>query len=96
MVGLAGSRSTARVTLAAGESEGDQMPRIDCTFDTETMDLLDQLAQELYDGNTSLTLRAAIESLAMRLGLDGSSPTGDTPVGFPREGELHAGGVGDP
>lgn len=40
------------------------MRRLNFTLDSDTVDLLDRLADRLYDGNKSATVRAALEFLA--------------------------------
>ncbi|HMR64980.1 MAG TPA: hypothetical protein PKE64_13310 [Anaerolineae bacterium] len=56
------------------------MQRVNLTLDGETEKLLGQLAQQHYDGNKSLTVRAAIQSLAQHLAQSGWVVGGYTPV----------------
>ena len=44
------------------------MKRLNFTFDDETTEMLDQISEIYYHGNKSLTVRAALESLATHLG----------------------------
>ena len=55
------------------------MKRMNFTFDAETVDLLDDLAEKYYGGNKSQTVRAALESLAVHAGHEGWVVTGYTP-----------------
>ncbi len=52
------------------------MKRLNFTFDDETEMLLDEIAGRYYYGNKSLTVRAALESLATHLGHAGWVITG--------------------
>ncbi len=56
------------------------MQRLNFTLDEETIRLLDQLAQKYYHGNKSLTVRSALESLAVHAGHEGWSVGGYTGV----------------
>ena len=44
------------------------MQRLNFTLDEATVQLLDRLAAKYYHGNKSLTVRAALESLAAHAG----------------------------
>ncbi len=56
------------------------MPRLNFTFDGATVRLLEQLARKFYNGNKSLTVRRALESLAVHAGHGGWLIAGYTPV----------------
>ena len=56
------------------------MKRLNFTLDESTVELLSDLAEKFYDGNKSLTVRAALESLAAREGHDGWVVAGYTPL----------------
>jgi hypothetical protein len=56
------------------------MQRVNFTLDEATVDLLAQLAENYYHGNKSLTVRAALESLAVHVGHEGWVISGYTPV----------------
>ncbi|MBI2881687.1 MAG: hypothetical protein HYY21_08845 [Candidatus Tectomicrobia bacterium] len=56
------------------------MPRLNFTLDDEAVRLLDRLAQKYYEGNKSLTVRRALESLAVHAGHEGWRIAGYTPV----------------
>ena len=47
------------------------MHRFNFTLDESTLRLLERLAQKYYSGNKSLTVRAALESLAAHAGHEG-------------------------
>lgn len=55
------------------------MKRMNFTFDVETIDLLNELAEKYYAGNKSQTVRAALESLAVHAGHEGWIITGYMP-----------------
>lgn len=56
------------------------MQRLNFTLDESTVALLGRLADGWYGGNKSLTVRAALESLATHLGHEGWVVAGYTPV----------------
>lgn len=56
------------------------MHRLNFTLDEATVSLLNRLADRLYDGNKSQTVRAALESLAAHAGQEGWVIAGYTPV----------------
>src|SRR5262249_44820805 len=56
------------------------MQRLNFTLDDATVGLLDSLSAKFYGGNKSLTVRAALESLATHVGHDGWVIAGYTPV----------------
>jgi hypothetical protein len=56
------------------------MQRLNFTFDDATVQLLDRLANEHFRGNKSLTVRAALESLASHAGHPGWVIGGYVPV----------------
>lgn len=56
------------------------MQRLNFTLDESTVLLLGRLADTWYGGNKSLTVRAALESLATHLGHEGWVVAGYTPV----------------
>lgn len=66
------------------------MKRQNFTFDDDTTDLLDQIANRYYHGNKSLTVRAALESLATHLGHAGWVISGYVPVVLNNEGNCHS------
>jgi hypothetical protein len=65
------------------------MQRLNFTLDDATVKLLDQLAQDYYQGNKSLTVRAALESLAAHIGHDGWVIAGYTPAEVHGEVSCH-------
>ena len=56
------------------------MKRLNFTFDDDTANLLQELADNYYNGNKSQTVRAALESLASHTGHEGWVIAGYTPV----------------
>lgn len=56
------------------------MQRLNFTLDDSTVEMLDALADKYYGGNKSLTVRAALESLASHIGHAGWVVAGYTPV----------------
>tara|TARA_Y100000588_G_scaffold391760_1_gene501361 strand:- start:1203 stop:1556 length:354 start_codon:yes stop_codon:yes gene_type:complete len=56
------------------------MQRLNFTLDKETVALLSELAQKFYHGNKSLTIRAALQSLATHTGHVGWVINGYTPI----------------
>ena len=74
------------------------MRRLNFTLDTDTVSLLDQLADRFYGGNKSATVRAALESLAAGMH-EGWVVAGYTPASLNDEASCHScgtpHGVGD-
>ena len=56
------------------------MKRLNFTFDEDTVTLLQELADNYYNGNKSQTVRAALESLASHTGHEGWVIAGYTPI----------------
>jgi hypothetical protein len=56
------------------------MKRLNFTFDEDVIELLEQLSENYYHGNKSLTVRAALQSLATHLGHAGWVISGYTPI----------------
>jgi hypothetical protein len=56
------------------------MQRLNFTLDDGTVALLDKLAEKYYHGNKSLTVRSALESLAVHVGHEGWVIAGYTPI----------------
>ena len=69
------------------------MKRLNFTFDGETEELLEQIAGCYYHGNKSLTVRAALESLATHLGHAGWVVTGYAPAVLDRQEDCHSCGA---
>ena len=69
------------------------MKRLNFTIDSETVDLLDGIADRYYGGNKSLTVRAALESLATHLGHAGWVVTGYAPAVLDRPSDCHSCGT---
>ncbi|MSP12285.1 MAG: hypothetical protein EXR62_04920 [Chloroflexi bacterium] len=65
------------------------MQRLNFTLDDNTVELLERLAEKYYSGNKSLTVRAALESLAAHAGHEGWVITGYTPVVIAEESACH-------
>src|SRR4029077_15759923 len=57
-----------------------RMQRLNFTLDEATIELLDRLAGNYYHGNKSLTVRAALESLAAHAGHEGWIIRGYMPI----------------
>ncbi len=72
------------------------MKRLNFTFDDETEDLLEQIAGRYYHGNKSLTVRAALESLATHLGHAGWVVTGYAPAVLDHPENCHSCGTAYP
>ena len=72
------------------------MKRLNFTFDTETTHLLEELSGAYYHGNKSLTVRAALESLATHLGHAGWVVTGYAPAVLDQPENCHSCGTGYP
>ncbi|MFQ3611750.1 MAG: ribbon-helix-helix domain-containing protein [Fimbriimonadales bacterium] len=66
------------------------MKRVNFTLDEATLELLDEIAERYYHSNKSLTVRAALESLATHLGHNGWVIAGFTPVVAESEAECHS------
>ncbi len=64
------------------------MQRINITLDDETIDMLTTLANQLYGGNKSLTIREALQSLAAHTGQDGWIVRGYVAVVVSQEEEV--------
>ena len=69
------------------------MKRLNFTFDDEVTELLDQISERYYHGNKSLTVRAALESLATHLGHAGWVIAGYTPLVLDHEETCHSCGA---
>jgi hypothetical protein len=67
--------------------------RLNFTFDDDTTDLLEQISDVYYHGNKSLTVRAALESLATHLGHAGWVVSGYAPVVLERLENCHSCGT---
>jgi hypothetical protein len=65
------------------------MQRLNFTLDDDTVRLLEKLSQKYYHGNKSLTVRAALESLAAHVGHEGWVVAGYTPVVVEEETRCH-------
>ena len=65
------------------------MHRINFTCDEATLRLLERLSDTYYSGNKSLTIRAALESLAAQAGHEGWVITGYTPVVIQARASCH-------
>lgn len=66
------------------------MKRLNFTFDDDTVDLLDQISDLYYHGNKSLTVRAALESLATHLGHAGWIISGYVPATLEEDANCHS------
>jgi hypothetical protein len=66
------------------------MRRINFTLDDATIELLEQLAETYYNGNRSLTVRSALESLAAHTGHAGWVIAGYTPVVLADQANCHS------
>ena len=69
------------------------MKRLNFTFDAETTDLLEQISERYYHGNKSLTVRAALESLATHLGHAGWVIAGYAPAVLEHQENCHSCGT---
>jgi hypothetical protein len=65
------------------------MNRLNFTLDSPTVELLNRLAGRYYGGNKSLTVRAALESLATHVGHEGWVIAGYTPVVLDDQTDCH-------
>lgn len=65
------------------------MRRLNFTLDNATVAMLDRLAERYYGGNKSLTVRAALESLAAHAGHEGWIVAGYTPVVLDARADCH-------
>jgi hypothetical protein len=65
------------------------MKRLNFTLDSETVTLLEELAQKYYSDNKSQTVRAALESLAAHTGHEGWVIAGYTPKELDDEISCH-------
>lgn len=65
------------------------MQRLNFTLDDQTVGLLDKLADTYYGGNKSLTVRAALESLAAHTRHDGWIVSGFTAVVLDTQATCH-------
>lgn len=66
------------------------MQRINITLDDETQALLNTLANRLYGGNKSLTIREALQSLAAHVSQEGWIVSGYVPVAAAHEDMCHS------
>lgn len=66
------------------------MKRLNFTFDDDTSTLLDEISDKYYHGNKSLTVRAALESLATHLGHSGWVISGYVPVVLQEGASCHS------
>ncbi len=82
------ARTVRPPTPRAGESRA--MKRLNFTFDEDTADLLDEIAGRYYGGNKSLTVRAALESLAAHLGHAGWVISGYAPAVLDHPEDCHS------
>lgn len=69
------------------------MQRLNFTLDSETVELLERLAEKFYSSNKSATVRAALESLATHVGHEGWVVAGYTPVQVDAETDCHSCGT---
>lgn len=69
------------------------MKRLNFTFDQETVEMLDQISDKYYHGNKSLTVRAALESLATHLGHAGWIIAGYAPAPLDHAENCHSCGT---
>lgn len=65
------------------------MQRLNFTLDEATARLLDELAAAYYSGNKSLTVRAALQSLATHAGHQGWVIAGYTPAVIDARADCH-------
>ncbi|GIV05460.1 MAG: hypothetical protein KatS3mg016_1035 [Fimbriimonadales bacterium] len=65
------------------------MRRLNFTLDEDTIQLLNRIADQYYHGNKSHAVRAAVKSLAARLGHEGWVVAGFVPVTVDTEAECH-------
>lgn len=66
------------------------MKRLNFTFDDDTVELLDEISDRYYYGNKSLTVRAALESLATHLGHAGWVISGYAPMVLDHQENCHS------
>lgn len=66
------------------------MKRLNFTMDDDTADLLEQLSTQYFHGNKSLTVRAALESLATHAGHAGWVISGYIPSVVQGEEHCHS------
>ena len=66
------------------------MQRLNFTLDEATVSLLDKLAEKYYHGNKSLTVRSALESLAVHAGHEGWVIAGYTPIILESQTSCHS------
>lgn len=69
------------------------MKRLNFTLDNETVELLQELAETLYSGNKSQTVRAALESLAAHSRHKGWVVSGYTSVALKNTANCHSCGT---
>lgn len=69
------------------------MKRLNFTFDADTVELLERLADTYYGGNKSATVRAALESLAVHVGHEGWVVTGYAPINLHDDATCHSCGT---
>lgn len=65
------------------------MKRLNFTFDSNTLNLLNQLADQYYDGNKSHTVRVALETLAKHTGNEGWVIAGYSPKQIVKDQTCH-------
>jgi hypothetical protein len=65
------------------------MHRLNFTLDQSTVLLLERLAEKLFHGNKSQTVRAALESLAAHSGYDGWVISGYIPMEISNDASCH-------
>ncbi len=65
------------------------MQRCNFTLDDSTLTLLSSLSEKYYGSNKSLTIRAALESLAAHVGHEGWIIAGYTPVMLEEQAACH-------
>jgi hypothetical protein len=63
--------------------------RLNFTLDDATVKLLNELSEKYYHGNKSLTVRAALESLAVHAGHAGWVVRGYTPIVLDHQTSCH-------
>ena len=84
------------VTHATDTAHIRPVKRLNFTLDEETVRLLGDLAQRLFEGNKSLTIRSALQSLASHAGHDGWVINGYAPTELQKRACCHTCGVAYP
>ena len=69
------------------------MKRLNFTLDSDTVELLESISVQYYDGNKSRAIREALQSLATHVGHDGWVVGGYTPVELTRSADCHTCGT---